>query len=159
MFGDIKRDPYPETPKRSRQKIINGRNWPTGLNEDFSIFFFCMLPRLTKVSEVIGVPPNHPFIDGVSLIYHPFMGTPMAMETPIYQERLDFLDTSFNHLPERSDGWRPAEATCGRGIGRSCLGGHGFQPGWNRCGVTRLGFQQGFFPLRWEELWKNYVVI
>jgi hypothetical protein len=31
-----------------------------------------------EVSEVIGVPPNHPFIpfiDGFSLINHPAMGT------------------------------------------------------------------------------------
>ena len=31
----------------------------------------------------IGVPPNHPFIDGFCMINHPFRGTPF-METSIY---------------------------------------------------------------------------
>jgi hypothetical protein len=32
----------------------------------------------------IGVPPNHPFIDGLSIINHPYLGYPPFMETPIY---------------------------------------------------------------------------
>ena len=36
------------------------------------------------VSEVIGVPPNHPSIDGLSIINHPFrhLGLPPFMEAP-----------------------------------------------------------------------------
>ena len=30
----------------------------------------------------MGVPLNHPFMDGFSIVNHPFWGTPMTMETP-----------------------------------------------------------------------------
>ena len=30
-----------------------------------------------EVSQVMGVPPNHPFIDGFSIIKHPCWGTPI----------------------------------------------------------------------------------
>ena len=36
----------------------------------------------------IGVPPNHPFIDGFPIINHPFGDTPMTMETNTYMNHI-----------------------------------------------------------------------
>ena len=39
--------------------------------------------RYTLSMPEIGVPPNHPFIDGFSLINHPAIGDPLFMDPPI----------------------------------------------------------------------------
>ena len=39
--------------------------------------------NITRRFPEIGVPPNHPFIDGFSIINHPAIGVPPFMETPI----------------------------------------------------------------------------
>ena len=36
----------------------------------------------------MGIPLNHPFVDGFSIINHPAIGDPMIMETRICQDRL-----------------------------------------------------------------------
>ena len=43
--------------------------------------FICMMIR---GFPEMGVPSNHPFIDGFSILNYPYWGTPMAMETPFY---------------------------------------------------------------------------
>ena len=35
-----------------------------------------MVVDIWRFPEIV-VPPNHPFIDGISLINHPFCGTPI----------------------------------------------------------------------------------
>ena len=47
----------------------------------------------TEVSEVIGVPLNHPCIDGFSLMNHPAIGVPPFVETSTYLVVLVCLST------------------------------------------------------------------
>ena len=39
-----------------------------------------------ELSQTRGTPSHHPFIDGFSIINHPFWGTPMTMETPMISQ-------------------------------------------------------------------------
>ena len=53
--------------------------------------------QFTEVSWVIGVPPNHHlFVDGISLNKPTsYWGTPMTMETTIYQDYMNYIPDSW----------------------------------------------------------------
>ena len=69
--------------------------------------FACGLVYHTRIwlFPKIEVPPNHPFMDGFSLINHPFWGTPMTMETPypnswMHSVLLDLWCRFFQKFPQ-----------------------------------------------------------
>ena len=67
----------------------------------------CLAPPVCMgVSIVMGVPPNHPFIDGFSLRNQPAIGgTPMTMETPTWLRDvgMEFLNFRKAVLPTLRD--------------------------------------------------------